>query len=1206
MKPVNLKIKGLNSFVEEQVIEFSKLTEKGLFGIFGPTASGKSTILDGITIALYGKVSRDTKEFVNTETNVVEISFDFEIGVGKTRKQYKAERCIKRLKTGNFKTTYARLIEINKENHKESKVLAEGPKDVEENITDIIGLKVEDFTRSVVLPQGKFNEFLKLTGKERRNMLERIFALEKYGTKLYEKIRIVRNENLKTLSELLGEMKGYENVGEEARSDIEKALTGLKKEEKGLKAEKSTLDKEYEEYKTLWELQEEKNQYLKKDSLLKLQKEEIKNKKEKYTKGSSALNVKPFIDNVVETKENIAINSALLEKLSSAFLLVSQRLNITKTSYEQAWSSKNNKLPILIEKEANLKQAIAIKEKVSYLSSEKDILLLQHRDLKINISENNLNYALLETKRAKIENGLKVSEESLNEIEILPEYREKLQNTYNSELVVFAMEKNVEELRNKGEALKKAAHTTNIIHKQAILLQKSKQNKLVLLQEKSKELANYFPGDNNLLLEKQKAYSTLKDSLEKAVENNKTKGNLQGKCNIVNSESAKVSLNLKNKEEIIRRVKAQLKTIEQQIKEIERGGMAAVLASNLQEGNLCPVCGSQHHPQIAESIVDTDLCDAKRLKEREELNLETLSKEFQKEQIKFAELLRDAENINNQIDLVCAKLLDINIEELQREKNCGGSSLLKFKEDLETYNNQKTVLDLELIKVRDEKSKVDTEEATLREGLKKESEALIAIDVEISIALEKLNLLKEEYQLLKEDLSREEKLFNQKQSGSIATVFIKEKIQQLKALDNEVIKLTIAAKKQRLELGTLEKERVGVDKILKDLITLKTEIETSGKEKKAEINRLTIQIVELCGFTPSEKALASSDDVTPKIQIEKVRNEIKDITKLEADLKEILERENIEKQSVETEKTSEEKESKMLIKQLDVGEEKLKLVIKENFFENSEIASQYLIPRETLILIDKEIKQYEETLRSVLNNLQRVENLLKGKEIDSIVFEELKEKREVVQKILEEKNKAIGAESRALEEMKRKLQEVKDLIIKRSEVEHKLALLRELDTLIQGNKFVEYVAMKQLKYISMEASKRLKEITRGRYALELDADGAFVMRDDFNGGTRRETNTLSGGETFLTSLCLALALSSQIQLKGSAPLEFFFLDEGFGTLDTDLLEIVMNSLEKLHSSTLSVGIISHVEELKNRVPIKLIVTPAEQGQGGSKVKLEYT
>ena len=259
MKPVNLKIKGLNSFVEQQTIEFSKLTEKGLFGIFGPTASGKSTILDGITIALYGKVSRDTKEFVNTETNVVEVSFDFEIGIGKTRKTYRSERSIKRLKTGNFKTAYARLIEINKENPQENQVLAEGPKDVEENIISIIGLKVEDFTRSVVLPQGKFNEFLKLTGKERRNMLERIFALEKYGSKLYDKIRVVRNENLKTISVLEGEMKGYENVGEEAHTQLKVALDNLKEEEKETKKQKSTLDKEYEKYKITLELQQEKD-----------------------------------------------------------------------------------------------------------------------------------------------------------------------------------------------------------------------------------------------------------------------------------------------------------------------------------------------------------------------------------------------------------------------------------------------------------------------------------------------------------------------------------------------------------------------------------------------------------------------------------------------------------------------------------------------------------------------------------------------------------------------------------------------------------------------------------------------------------------------------------------------------------------------------------------------------------------------------------
>lgn len=190
--------------------------------------------------------------------------------------------------------------------------------------------------------------------------------------------------------------------------------------------------------------------------------------------------------------------------------------------------------------------------------------------------------------------------------------------------------------------------------------------------------------------------------------------------------------------------------------------------------------------------------------------------------------------------------------------------------------------------------------------------------------------------------------------------------------------------------------------------------------------------------------------------------------------------------------------------------------------------------------------------------------------------------------------------------MEDNIKALKNLLDEKEKVSHKKALLEDMDKLVQGNKFVEFVAMNQLEYIAFEASKRLKDITRGRYALELDCNGNFTMRDDFNGGGIRPTNTLSGGETFLTSLALALSLSSQIQLKGNSPLEFFFLDEGFGTLDNELLDTVMSSLESLRSDRLSVGIISHVDELKNRVPIKLIVEPAVPGEGGSKVKIEYS
>ncbi|MBX4263685.1 AAA family ATPase [Clostridium estertheticum] len=1199
MKPVSLKIKGLNSFVEEQTIEFSKLTEKGLFGIFGPTASGKSTILDGITIALYGKVSRDTKEFVNTETNVVEISFDFEIGLGKGRTSYRAERCIKRLKTGNFKTAYARLIEINKENPDENKVIAEGPRDLEENIISIVGLKVEDFTRSVVLPQGKFNEFLKLSGKDRRDMLERIFALEKYGSKLYDKIKKVRNENLNTKTLLEGEMKGYENVDEESHNQLKQTLIILKEEEKGIKLQKSTLDKEYEVYKNIFELQKEKSQYVKKEDLLKLQEEDIKNKKEKFIKGSLALNVKPYIENVSETQKGLTINGEKLQKLIKDYELVSQKLEVTKISYEEAWKSKNDKLPTLIEKEVSLKQASNIEEKIIYLANEKDILLEKHREVKDNIGDKNSKTSIILVNKEKIEQQLQACETKLNEIEILPEYREKLYKTYNSELEVNSAVKNVNELKNKGETLKKTVSSTELLHNKVNLTLKDKQDKLVLLEEKSVELTNDFPGDNKLLLEKQEGYNTLKVNLEKAVENHKIMDELKGKYEIVNIKNGKVRLNIKNAEKSIETMKDKVEKLDHEIKEIEIGSVAVALASNLQEGDLCPVCGAEHHPKIAELKEDTDLKGLQSLKLSNTENLEKLSKDYQNELILLAGFSKDEEYINNQLLEVTEKLKDIDKKELEDEKKRSELSLLQFKERIELYNKQKTNLEVVLTKSREEKNKVAMDEAKLGEGLRKEKEALLVLQNDISIASERLELLSQSHKLLNDDLLREEDSFKQKQNENEKPMSIKEKILQIKNIDNEVIKLTSLVRKDRTALVTLEKERVEMDKTLRELTNLKTEIETSGKEKKAEIERLTVQIVELCRFTPTK-------DHTPKIEVEKVRAQIKDITLKESSLKAVFERESIEEQNVLTQKTSEENKKEMLSKMLFEGQEKLNISLKENSFEDTQTVLLHLVSRGVLVIFEKEIKQYEELKRNLIDNLKRLEILLQGKEVDVTLFEELKEKREVIGTVLEEKTKAIGAQFRALADMERKIQEIKTLLTKKKSVEHKLGLLRELDTLIQGNKFVEYVAMKQLKYISMEASKRLKEITRGRYALELDANGAFVMRDDFNGGIRRETNTLSGGETFLTSLCLALALSSQIQLKGSAPLEFFFLDEGFGTLDTDLLDVVMNSLEKLHSSTLSVGIISHVEELRNRVPIKLIVTPAEQGQGGSKVKLEYT
>lgn len=169
------------------------------------------------------------------------------------------------------------------------------------------------------------------------------------------------------------------------------------------------------------------------------------------------------------------------------------------------------------------------------------------------------------------------------------------------------------------------------------------------------------------------------------------------------------------------------------------------------------------------------------------------------------------------------------------------------------------------------------------------------------------------------------------------------------------------------------------------------------------------------------------------------------------------------------------------------------------------------------------------------------------------------------------------------------------------EKEREKELLEKLRILTMRGKFMEFIASEYLQEVCVSASRTLLSLTGGRYFLRYEDE--FRAGDNLNGGALRSVRTLSGGETFLVSLSLALALSGAICAKSLRPIEFFFLDEGFGTLDEKLVDTVMDVLEKLRSRNFSVGVISHVEELKNRIDNKILVTGATEGQG-SRVRVE--
>jgi exonuclease SbcC len=151
-----------------------------------------------------------------------------------------------------------------------------------------------------------------------------------------------------------------------------------------------------------------------------------------------------------------------------------------------------------------------------------------------------------------------------------------------------------------------------------------------------------------------------------------------------------------------------------------------------------------------------------------------------------------------------------------------------------------------------------------------------------------------------------------------------------------------------------------------------------------------------------------------------------------------------------------------------------------------------------------------------------------------------------------------------------------------------------------------FVLAARLEEVALAASERLLRMTQGRYSL-VHTDTArgggraglgLLARDTWT-GQDRETSTLSGGETFLASLALALGLADVVTAEaGGARIEALFVDEGFGTLDEDTLDEVMDVLDGLREGGRVVGLVSHVAELRQRIPAQVQV---RKGRAGSRL-----
>lgn len=1170
MKPIKLEVKGLNSFIDKQVVEFDKLTERGLFGIFGPTGSGKSTILDGITLALYGDIARKSSNYINTNCDGVYVSYEFQI-TGNEVKRYRVDREFKRdNKSGGIRNKSSKIIDITGgvEN-----VLEEKAKAVTSKCEEIIGLKLDDFMRTVVLPQGKFSEFLKLEGKERRNMLERLFNLRKYGDDLSSKLSFEIRKEKDKMNVLEGQLKGYEGISEEALKVKEEEIKEINLSIKSKEELLNKIKKEFEEAEKVWNTQKELYDKRIEEESLVSRSEEIKSFKERVEISNKADKVIVFINNLEEILKEINKEDLKFNELNKKLEELTNLREENKLKFEEVSKKKEEKLPDLrLNKEKLLESQ---KERDILFQIKADGVKLKEACKKIFEDRSKCDTKLnsIEENEKKLNEELKEKEERKEELFVHEEFKNKI----NSGLFILnsyeSLDKQFNEIKSEEVELKKYIKNLTEDKEKSEKDLKVKIESLGKTRDKLESLLKETPGDSNSILEKQiklgeyreklNKYKEIKNSLEESL---KSKNNFEEKLKAFENQKLLLEKEVRELKEYINKVKVE--------------ELAHKLRENLVDGECCPVCGSTHHELNKVEKINLEESNEKTtLLESKEEKLKELILEFSKIEATLEYENKKIEELNISIEEV-GEVNEERLKSLEEEFNT-------LKEKVEKFNLKKENLEKDLEKLKEEKNNLENifnkAEVILCEKIVREKEIASKIkelDKELKLKNYELNSIKNELKI--EDIKLENEL-----------ILKKEKEKNL--LEKEIRILRTQLEESNKIKDELREKR---DALKEDYLSQKSLL-----DGKVEVYREKERMIK-----GSLKGLIDEALPIEKIDIkgllEDLQLEIDYIEKAYLNLSE--EKEKLEKafnnMNQEVAVTKERVNSLNLRKENE--EKKVNLALEEEGFKTILEVKEGILSKDEKEKLKTLIEEYHNNLIKVRANIELLIKKLNGK---SLTEEEwirvLQEKNNTEKELKEVEELKIRLVTES-ESIKKKLEEQRDILHIKAKQEHKLALLSDLEKLFKGKKFVEFIAANQLKYISIEASKKLKDITNGVYGLEVDENGKFIIRDYKNGGAKRDASTLSGGETFLASLALALSLSSQIQLKGTAPLELFFLDEGFGTLDDNLLDVVMSSLERLHHERLSVGIISHVESIKNRVPVKLILTPAEAGVGGSKVKIE--
>jgi len=1242
MRILTLRLKNLNALKGEWKIDFtqSPFIDNGLFAITGPTGAGKTTLLDAICLALYhqtprlGPISTSNNDIMTRGTAecLAEVEFDIK---GKAYRAFWSMRRARGKVDGNLQSAEVELAEVES-----GKILAYQVRPKSEEIEKLTGLNFARFTKSMMLSQGDFAAFLNANEADRAELLEELTGTEIYG-QISQAVHQQFSDAKQKKKEFAIKLEGVTLLSDEQ-------IAQLEEEQAQTKSQVAVSNQ------TLVQLQKQQQW----QQAFNANEQTIKEASEAQQTANNAIN---------EARQELDLltQSEPAEKLRLPFLQ-KNGLQQDVTRYKERLDGKAAQLPDLKTQKAqlslevmNAEQALVltkqqsselekrINEQVVPLDNQIAQLTTEQQKANENAARLRQSINALTLKRTEIENASADNKTKLGELET---YLREHQSLSGIAEFISGWSETARHIEHDKKQLETLTQSVNN-HRQAL---SSLDDAIAKTNESLSALTHTFDDKNAQVAKCEKALqAALSDKPSDTNSANATsKASLQQERdtklhhwdNVLQIghiqqqylalEQEKVSLGAQ-KEDLAKKLAQQqsdrqalvdaYKQTRSNLKDIEAlialDAEVAHLRAQLKSGEPCPVCGANEHT-TSSVVIDVPETIQKRDSLKQQLDdIEQqgarAKESVTKTEFTLAQVNKQLEQASGQRDTLLEKwqqissVLSADIPSFEKVDINTSQSVAQFTEQFKTR----------LDDISAQLTRLEECEQALNAALQAKNEAqqlLQAKQSELAVSLQQRETLEKQF------TERSAELENKTKGVNDGILALRETMTAHGAdIHNLAIDGIATWLNEKAEALKTYKHNHQLHAKLKDeLQGVSSALLVVSRDIESAENQLKDVSEELVQLDNSLKALRDSrKTVFPEGDIAETRNKAsagqemaeRNVSECKSRLQQtdtILSR--LEAEIAQLNEQLREKEQA-----LTEATEHFSRQLASSPFADEHAFSNALLDedtRNTLLELQKRLTQQKQQADLKLENALATQQSLKAHANAALWQSELEEhgaqwldtkitqqaqQRDTLLSSLGQIEQQLSANNQARERQQQLVDEMAAFEAYYDDITY----LHSLIGSASGDKFRRFAQGLTLDNLVQLANQQLDKL-HGRYQLirkENEGLGLSVL-DTWQGDVVRDTKTLSGGESFLVSLALALALSDLVSHKTS--IDSLFLDEGFGTLDAETLDVALDALDNLNASGKMIGVISHIEAMKERIPTQLKVIK-RNGVGLSALEKPY-